>query len=122
MTVYLIQSTKRRDPSTGALVDKFDIHKATRYGEVVELLPGGPVVTSAAPMVTTLRHKLRGFGDGDYLLALGGPAEIGAATAVASSMNAGRVTMLVWDKPTRDYIPVRLDVHGQRTHGALEHG
>jgi len=120
--VYLVQSTKRRHNETGELVDRFNIEPALRYGQIIELLPGGPVITSTAPMITTLRYKLRNYSDRDYILAIGGPAEIGAAVAIAAAKNGGRVNMLVWDKPTRSYVVVPMDIHGHRVAEELEHG
>jgi len=46
------------------------------------------------------------------LLAIGDPAIIGVAFAIAADANSGRVNILKWDKIERLYYPVRLSIRG----------
>jgi hypothetical protein len=69
-------------------------------------------------IVSQLRRKLRHYGDEDWLLALGDPAIIGIAFAIAAESNSGRVNLLKWDKREKTYYPVQITIRGGI--GALE--
>jgi hypothetical protein len=102
--VYVVQETPGRN-----------LLPATEYGEVRILLPPGQIVFSSAPTVRRLRAALRNFNDDDYLLLMGDPVAIGAASAVASHYNQGRIKMLKWDRQYARYVPVEIDLHGRIT-------
>ncbi len=91
---------------------RVDIVSATKWGELVPLADHRDQLhINADQIVEQLRNKLKGFDNDDWLLAIGDPAIIGVAFAIASSLNSGKVNILKWDKIERMYYPVRLDVY-----------
>ena len=91
---------------------RVDIVSATKWGELIPLAGHRDQLhINADQIVKQLRNKLKCFNDDDWLLAIGDPAIIGVAFAIASSMNSGKVNILKWDKIERMYYPVKLDVY-----------
>jgi hypothetical protein len=87
---------------------------AGQFGELVRLLPPNQqIVFSAQPVVRKLRDMLKNFCDDDFLLAIGDPAAIGIACAVAAENNRGRFKMLKWDRHNMAYYPVQVDLYGK---------
>jgi hypothetical protein len=84
---------------------RVDIISATKWGELIPLANPGR-------LVSLIKRKLKDFSDDDWLLAIGDPAIIGVAFAVASDVNNGRVNILKWDKIERIYYPVRISIRG----------
>jgi len=107
--VYVTQETVRRDNNTGARVPRFDITPATVYGELEYLTPEGNISFAPAPIIKTLKEKLRNFTDDDYILPVGDPILIAMATMIAADMNMGKVKMLKWDKHIGSYIVINID-------------
>lgn len=112
-TVFVTQYPMKRDPATSQLTPVFDVSAAAVFGKLNFLVPGGPVVLSTEHLVRTLRDKLSGFQDGDYLLCLGDPAVISVASAIAASKNGGRYSLLVWDRKARTYLPIDVNLSGR---------
>lgn len=104
--VFVTQSPMRRDKDTGDLRQVHDVSPAAEYGSIEVLVPGGPVVLSTQHLVTTLKDKLRDFGDNDYLLCLGDPAVMTIAATLCARVNGGKYTLLIWDRHTAKYLPV----------------
>lgn len=110
--VYVPQRVMRwTSPSDHTLVPVHDLAPAERYGELVFLVPNGPVMVAATPMMRVIREKMRGFTDDDYVVALGDPAAIAAAVMVAGKYNHGRVRLLRWDRKMGDYMVLQLDIN-----------
>ena len=110
--VYVTQNPMRRGED-GELVHTFDLTPARQYGEIVVLLPSGPALVNTGHTTRMLQEKMSGFTDKDFLLCLGDPVAIAAASAVVSEINDGVVPLLVWDRRTRAYNPVTVDVHNR---------
>lgn len=111
MTVFVPQEVLYKN-SLGALVPKFQTHKAEEYGRLEVLLPYGKVMLSPQPMISRLRRALKDFSDDDYILPTGDPAAIAAATSIAADMNRGRVKLLRWDGGARRYIELKMNLKG----------
>lgn len=111
MTVYVVQQPVRKDLKSGQLVPSMDLTPALEYGELVSLLAPGQVALLPAQMLGALRHGLKDFTDDDYLLPVGDPVAIAAASIVAAEFNRGRVKVLRWDGRARAYmvIPLYID-------------
>jgi len=110
--VFIVQNSYVRDEASMLLRPRFDLSTVYEYGEPVEILHGRISPLATAPAMTELRAALRNYTDDDYLLAIGAPAFLVAAGAVAASFNNGRVHVLHWDKNARKYFPVTFDIHG----------
>jgi hypothetical protein len=88
---------------------KVDILQARSWGNLDPLTsPFDQVHLDPGRMVSHLRRKLRHYDDEDWLLALGDPAIIGIAFAIAADNNSGRVNFLKWDKMEKVYYPVQI--------------
>jgi len=92
---------------------KVDILPATKWGELNSLAsPFDQVLMNPGRIVSQLRRKLRWFDDEDWLLAMGDPAIIGIAFAIAADVNSGRVNLLKWDRMEKSYYPVHVSLRG----------
>lgn len=68
------------------------------------------VVMNSAPMVRELKTALRDFSDDDFILAVGDWVLVGIACAVAANVNGGRFRILKWDRETRQYYAVLVQL------------
>ena len=109
-TVYIVQEPQRRDRITGEFVPTFDLTPAAVYGDLKVILPPGNVMLSPAPMIAKLKHELRNFCDDDYLLAVGDPAAMTTAAAIAAKFNRGKYALLKWDREARAYITIPIEI------------
>ena len=92
---------------------RVDIVSATKWGELIPLANyNDQLHLNPGRLVSLIKRKLKDFSDDDWLLAIGDPAIIGVAFAVASDVNNGRVNILKWDKIERIYYPVRISIRG----------
>jgi len=92
---------------------KVDILPATKWGELSCLAsPYDQILMNPGRIVSQIRRKLKWFDDEDWLLAMGDPAIIGIAFALAADANAGRINILKWDKMEKSYYPVRVSLRG----------
>ena len=92
---------------------RVDILSAAKWGDLVPLAsPFDQLHINPERVVSQLRRKLKGFGADDWLLAMGDPAIIGVAFAIAADANRGRVGLLKWDKFEKTYYPVKISVRG----------
>lgn len=112
MTVYITQEVRKSAPS-GGYQPQYNFKPALKYGELRVLVPAGMSLLSPVPLVRTLKEKLRGFTDDDYLLAVGDPSIIAAASIIAANNNQGKIRVLKWDKQLADYLPIELDISGR---------
>lgn len=89
-----------------------NILPAQAWGMLDVLIPANSqVVLDSGPTVDMIHRKLRDFSDKDYLIAIGDPAAIGIACAVAAAKNDGRFKLLKWDRQEGRYYPVSVNVN-----------
>lgn len=108
-TVYAVQIPMRRD-AKGDIREAYDLTPAHIFGDVVQLLPPGPVLLEPHIALRTLYSKLDTFDETDHLLCLGDPVAIAAAAMVASDINDGVVRVLVYDRHRAQYNSVTIDI------------
>ena len=108
--VFIVQEPMKREKD-GTLVSTMDFRPALSYGELVVCLPTQMSTLSTQPVVDALRRKLNDFCDDDYIVGSGDPSAIAIAGAIACEMNRGRMKMLKWDKNSRKYIQVQVDLY-----------
>jgi len=107
--VFVVQRQKKIDVANGALVDKFDVGPAERFGELVYLL-GPSAKPWTASVIPELREALRGYdGERDWLIGIGSPILIGCAVAFAAHYGQGKVRFLQWNGRDRDYTPILVE-------------
>ena len=106
--VYLIQEV----PGTKAGTPKINIVGATKYGDVIPLLPElSQIIFSPGPLIFKLRKLLKDFKPHDYLLLTGDPAIIGIACSIVSDITNGKYNLLKWDKQERKYYPITINLY-----------
>lgn len=110
--VYVTQDVLMRD-FDGAMKRKFDLTSAAKYGEIKILIPAGQSLVSSVPVVRQLNDLMRDFSRDDYLLPLGDPAIMAAASGVATLKTAGCFSVLKWDRRSGAYLAVPLDLSGK---------
>jgi len=87
-----------------------DLSAAASYGDLEVLIKSNNIGIALQPLVTSLKHALRNFSDDDYILTVGDPVAIGLASTIAANANRGRVTFLRWDRQTRAYIKIKVEI------------
>lgn len=97
-------------------IPSYDLAPAERYGDIIMLTdPEAYYLMFDMPaMFELFRTRLKSFTDIDYIVAIGDPAAIAAATMVASQVNKGRVKLLRWDRKLKEYAEIQLDLTTER--------
>ena len=108
---FIIQEPTKRDTETGAIVPVMDFRKVLEYGDPVILLPTGRVSLAPGPTIDMLHDKLRDITDFDYIVSVGDPSAIFIAAMVVANRNNGKCNLLKWDKTSKKYIKVAIDIH-----------
>jgi hypothetical protein len=80
----------------GETIRHLDLTDAERYGKLLHLTPPGSPLTIADVIVSGFSTSLADFGPNDYLLAVGHPAMIAWAAAIAARNAGGRIRVLAW--------------------------
>jgi hypothetical protein len=89
-----------------------DISGAAYYGSLETIIPARWSVMATSKVISTLREKLRGFCDEDFLLPMGDPSIMIMAGAIAAAYNHGKVRILKWDNKAHAYIPIEANLFG----------
>ena len=106
--VYVIQEL----PGTRLGTPKFNIMGASRYGELITLLPeSSQIIMSPGPLIFKLRKLLKNFTEDDYLLLTGDPAIIGVACSIVSEITNGKFSFLKWDRQEKMYYPIKVNLY-----------
>ena len=106
--VYAPQIPSRFDAATRLWIPSMNTAPASRYGEVVTLLPPNANRLHAAPLIAAMKEGLKDFTEDDYLICIGDPSIIAAAACIASRKANGHLKLLKWDRLTSDYIAVEM--------------
>ena len=106
--VYVIQEL----PGTRSGTPKFNIMGASKFGELVTLLPeNSQIIMSPGPLIFKLRKLLKNFTEEDYLLLTGDPAIIGVACSIVSDITSGKFSFLKWDRQEKMYYPIKVNLY-----------
>lgn len=111
MSVYVVQERKRFNSITKELEPVVNLTPAAKYGDLVELFDNRQHALLTGPTVKTLKNKLRGFDDDDYILPIGDPILIAMATSIAAWNNMGKVKMLHWDRELKQYVVLNYELY-----------
>jgi hypothetical protein len=96
----------------GAWIPTIDVSPASQLGELKVLLPSGFNYPTADEVVPQLKNALRDFDpDNDYLLSVGDPLVIAAASALIAYEH-DYFRLLKWDRQQRRYIPIMVKLYG----------
>lgn len=109
--VFATTIPSRRDAETGIWVPTVDISPASKYGEVVTILPPGSQFFAAAEMTRLIKQRLSDldYQPGDWLLPMGSPVIMAVASAIAARRGNGSLKVLVWDRQTSSYVSYELE-------------
>jgi|TARA_R110002020_G_scaffold201562_4_gene404237 hypothetical protein len=106
--VYVIQEL----PGTRLGTPKFNIMGASKFGELITLLPeNSQIIMSPGPLIFKLRKLLKNFTKDDYLLLTGDPAIIGVACSIVSDITVGQFNFLKWDRQEKMYYPIKVNLY-----------
>ena len=106
--VYVIQEL----PGTRLGTPKFNIMGASKFGELITLLPeNSQIIMSPGPLIFKLRKLLNNFTKDDYLLLTGDPAIIGVACSIVSDITTGKFNFLKWDRQEKMYYPIKVNLY-----------
>jgi len=105
--VYIPQEPSRLDLKFNIHVPTVDLRPAEAYGELVVMLP--PNVTGAlmSPLVDALKDRLKDFTEEDYLVAIGEPSLIAAASGIILRKQK-LMKLLRWNKREKRYAVVEV--------------
>ena len=103
--VFVVNEPLRRDPATGQMGRMMDLHSAEEYGQIVHLLPAGPVPSDMEWLFDQIVNEMeeQQFGFNDYLLPVGDQAAIMMAAIEAARRTNGRFHSLRWNGHLRRY-------------------
>lgn len=96
------------DTSTKLWIPKLNLDPAKRYGEIITIAPPNANRIAIGPLMEVMREKMRGFRKDDYIVAVGDPALIAAAVAIAVMKTGGFCQILKWDRLASDYLEVDI--------------
>ena len=106
--VYVIQEL----PGTRMGTPIVNFMGASRYGEIITLLPeNSQIIMSPGPLIFKLRKLLKNFTEKDYLLLTGDPAIIGVACSIVSDITNGKFSFLKWDRQEKMYYPIKVNLY-----------
>ena len=106
--VFAPQLPSRFDTATRLWVPSVNIEPAGKFGEVIVMLPPQANRLHTAPLITAMKERMADYSAEDYLVAVGDPSLIAAASIIAWK-RAGVLKMLKWDRLTSDYIAVEVN-------------
>ena len=107
--VFIPQIKSRFDAATRLWIPTINTRPAERHGELVVMLPPNANQLHTAPLVQVIKERMADVGPDDYIMAVGDPSLIGAASAIMVR-NTGLLRMLKWDRMTSDYVAVEVKV------------
>lgn len=109
MAVYITQE-KLKKTIEGVMVQYFDLTSARQFGELHVVVPAGTNVhNNPAELLRLIRVNMADYKFGDYLLPVGDMLVI-AMCAVVAAEKSGSISMLKWDRSSRTYVPVQVDL------------
>jgi hypothetical protein len=108
--VFVPQEPSRYDRNTKLWMPTVNISAAEKYGEIVVMLPPSVNRMHTAPLVSVIRDRMRDFTPDDWVVALGDPSMIAVACCIAQRHTGGLLRMLKWDRVSRDYIAVEINL------------
>ena len=106
--VYVIQEL----PGTRLGTPKFNIMGASKFGELVTLLPeNSQIIMSPGPLIFKLRKLLNNFTENCLLGGTGTRAIIGVACSIVSDITTGKFNFLKWDRQEKMYYPIKVNLY-----------
>ena len=108
--VFVPQQPSRFDAATGLWIPIMDLRPAAKYGDLVIMFNQNASRADLHDVVSVMQEHMAAFQPEDYLVALGDPAFIVAASMIASRKSNGAVRLLKWDRNERIYYPAEIRI------------
>lgn len=108
--VYAPQVPSKYDPATKLWVPTINLDPAHTFGEIVVMLPPNANRLHISPLIVALREQMKDYGPDDYVIAVGDPSLIAAASCIAVRKTGGLLRILKWDRQSSSYIPVEVTI------------
>jgi hypothetical protein len=93
-------------------VDKkgINILPALEYGEIVVCWDGEQLMSDPFGCIRKIRKSMRNAVPGDYILCIGDPSVIALCAVVLSEKTGGYYKILKWDKQTKQYYAITIQM------------
>lgn len=108
--VYAPQVPSKYDQATKLWVPSINLEPATGFGELVVMLPPNANRLHINPLIIAIKEQMKDFTADDYIIAVGDPSLIAAASCIAVRKTGGLLRILKWDRQTSSYISVEAKV------------
>lgn len=108
--VFVPQQPSRFDAATRLWMPTVNLDPAKEYGAVEVMLPPNANRLHTAPLIAAIKDKMSEFTEDDYIVAVGDPSLIAAAACIAARKTGGLLKMLKWDRMSRSYISVEIQL------------
>lgn len=108
--VYAPQVPSKYDAATKLWIPTINLEPAKEFGELIVMLPPNANRLHTNPLVMALREQMREFSAEDYIVAVGDPSLIAAASCIATRCTNGLLRILKWDRLSSSYIPVEMQI------------
>ena len=108
--VFITHEPLKFDRSTGKMMRWADLSPAAEFGTMVFMLPPGPAPNDLQASLPQIQDKLKDFNADDFLMAVGNPALLACAAAIAARAANGKLQVLVWQTAVKRYGLIRADV------------
>ena len=105
--VYCPQRPARWNQEAHLWVPTLNIHPAAKWGELVVMFDQSISRSEVLP-IEAMRNIMRDFSAEDYLVAVGDPGLLAAASCIAVQRTGGSLRLLRWDRQARDYLLVEV--------------
>lgn len=106
--VFIPQVPSRLDRGARIWVPTVDLGPAERFGDIVVMLPPEANRMHIGPIVAAMKERMENFTEEDYLVAVGDPSLIAAASVIATRRCNGFLRLLKWDRITSNYNAVEM--------------
>lgn len=109
--VYVPQVPSRYDQDIKSWVPTVNLDPALEFGELEVLLPPEAGRMPSSDLKELLARGIQNIKDTDWLLATGDPVIMGITMALAAQKLDGLLRILRWDKRSRSYEPVVVELN-----------
>lgn len=107
--VYAPQVPSKYDTATKLWLPSINLEPAKKFGELVVMLPPNANRLHISPLMTALREQMKEYSPEDYIVAVGDPSLIAAASCLAAKKTNGLLRILKWDRQSSSYIAVEIE-------------
>lgn len=108
--VFIVHEPLKFDRGSGQMRRWADLTPASEFGELIFILPPGQPPIDPRATLPKLQEALKDFSDDDHLLAIGQPALLAWAAAIAARAANGRIRVLVWQTSIKRYTSIAASV------------